>query len=50
MSKGRIVVHESCAGCGQCLRYCPQKALHVVKVGETKNDLYEYFEKTGAKW
>ena len=50
MVKGRIEVHDSCAGCGYCLKYCPQKALHVVKVGETKNNLYDYFEKTGAKW
>lgn len=50
MVKGRIEVHGSCAGCGHCLRYCPQKALHVVKVGETKDNLYDYFEKTGANW
>ena len=47
---GKIQVHESCAGCGLCLKHCPQQALHVVKVGETKDNLYDYFEKTGAQW
>ncbi len=47
---GKIQVHESCAGCGLCLKHCPQEALHVVQTGETKEHLYDYFEKTGGKW
>lgn len=48
--QAKIQVHESCAGCGLCLKHCPQEALHVVQTGETKEHLYDYFEKTGGKW
>lgn len=50
LEKGRITVGEFCPGCGYCLKACKQGALHIVKTGETKENLYDYFEKTGGKW
>lgn len=50
MEHGKIQIDEFCAGCGLCLNVCPQKALHVVRTGEVKEKLYDYFEKTGAEW
>ena len=47
---GKVQVDEFCAGCGFCLKACKQGALHIVKTGETKDNLYDYFEKTGGKW
>lgn len=49
-SRGVIEVNEHCAGCGLCLNACPQKALHVVKCGETKEHLQDYFDKLEANW
>ncbi len=48
--KGKIVVDQNCAGCGLCLKHCGQGALHVVKVGETKENLQDYFSMLNAKW
>lgn len=47
---GKITVDEFCPGCGFCLNACKQDVLHIVKTGETKENLYDYFEKTGGQW
>lgn len=43
-------IEDKCIRCGKCVEACPQKALHVVRTGEVKEKLYDYFEKAGAEW